>query len=242
MNLATRLLRSGAVQVALTWLAARYIALVCRTTRWNVETPPAAQALMDQGRPFIICLWHGRLALAPAAVPRGWRVHALVSGHRDGRLISRVFTQLGLATVGGSSRRGGVAGLLGVCRLLAQGDVAAITLDGPRGPRMRAKAGAIKAAQLSGAALLPLAAAVRRQRLLGSWDRFCLALPFSRGVILWGEPRQVPRRADAGALEGHRLTLEQALNALTAEADRRCGQPLVEPAATSEGAGRHADA
>ena len=234
MGLTKRLLRSGAAQEGLAWLAARYIALVCRTTRWNVETPPAAQALIDQGRPFIICLWHGRLALTPAAVPPGRRVHALVSGHRDGLLFSRAIAHLGLATVGGSSRRGGGAGLLRVCRLLEGGGVAAITPDGPRGPRMRARAGAVKAAQLSGAALLPLAAAVRRQRRLGSWDRFCLAAPFSRGEILWGEPLLVPRRADAAALEGHRLALEQALNTLTAEADRRCGQPLVEPAVSED--------
>jgi lysophospholipid acyltransferase (LPLAT)-like uncharacterized protein len=69
-----------------------------------------------------------------------------------------------------------------------------------------------------------------RRIILGSWDRFHLALPFSRGVFLWGEPLFVPKDADATQLEALRLSLERQMNALTAEADRRCGHVPVEPA------------
>ena len=106
---------------------------------------------------------------------------------------------------------------------------------------MRAKAGAIKAAQLSGAPILAVTGAVSRRWLLGSWDRFCLALPFSQGVILWSKPITVPREADDVELERLRLLLEDRLNTLTAEADRRCGQAAVEPAPAPETIG-HAGA
>ena len=92
---------------------------------------------------------------------------------------------------------------------------------------MRAKPGIIKIAQLSGAPIVPVGAAVTRRRLLGSWDRFCLAWPFCRGVILVGEPINVPPGLSSDGLEGHRLELERQLNALTAEADRRCGHGSV---------------
>ena len=59
---------------------------------------------------------------------------------------------------------------------------------------------------------------------------FCLALPFSEGAILWSEPITVPREADEAELERLRLLLEERLNTLTAEADRRCGQTAVQPA------------
>ena len=49
-------------------------------------------------------------------------------------------------------------------RLLARGESVGITPDGPRGPRMRVKPGAIKAAQLSGIPVLPVSGAVARRR------------------------------------------------------------------------------
>ena len=126
-------------------------------------------------------------------------------------------------------------------RLLAEGNLIAITPDGPRGPRMRAKAGAIKLAQLSGAPLVPASGSVKRRVLLGTWDRFCLALPFSRGIILAGEPIDVPRDATEAELERLRRLLEDRLNALTAAADEHFGQPTVEPAAAPKRAKDGAD-
>jgi lysophospholipid acyltransferase (LPLAT)-like uncharacterized protein len=171
-----------------------------------------------------------------AALPRGITMHVLISEHRDGQLISRALTSLGVATVVASSRDGGAAALRSMHRLLAGGESVGITPDGPRGPRMRAKPGAIKAAQLSGVPILPVSGAVGRRRILGTWDSFCLALPFSRGVIQWGEPIEVPRHADDAELERLRLRLEDHLNRLTAEADRRFGQAAIAPAAEAPAA------
>jgi lysophospholipid acyltransferase (LPLAT)-like uncharacterized protein len=231
MSRSKRLLDNPAVRAVVAWLAAGYVRLIRSTTRWTVERPPATDAILAGRRPYIGCFWHGRMIMAAAAMPPGRTVHVLTSGHRDGVLVSRVIAHLGVDTVSGSSRRGGAAALRRLYRLLKQGDVVGITPDGPRGPRMRVKPGVIKAAQLSGMPIVAISGAVGRRRILGSWDRFCLALPFSRGLILWDEPIVVPRTADAAALERLRLHLEQRLNALTAEADRRLGQAAVEPAA-----------
>jgi lysophospholipid acyltransferase (LPLAT)-like uncharacterized protein len=241
MNLKRRLLVLAPLRAALARVAAGYIRLVHRTTRWRIESPESSRPYVSGQRPFIGCFWHGRLSLMLAAKPPGRRVHVLVSGHRDGLLIARGIARLGVATVEGSSRRGGAEALRRIAQLVRDGAVVAITPDGPRGPNMRAKGGAIKAAQLSGAPLLAVTGAVSRRRLLGSWDRFCLALPFARGVVLWSEPIAVPRGADKAELETLRLGLEERLNALTAEADRRCGQTAVEPAPAPETIG-HAGA
>ena len=53
-----------------------------------------------------------------------------------------------------------------------------------------------------------------------------IALPFGRGVYVWGPPLHVPADADETAREDARQTLEERLSALTAEADRMVG---VEP-------------
>lgn len=229
MNAGKRLLRSEPVRSALAWLAAQYIRLLFLTTQWTVVCPPETAQCLANGRPFIACFWHGRMIMMRAALPRGTTMHVLISEHRDGQLIARALADLGVATVGASSRGGGGAALRSMCRLLARGENIGITPDGPRGPRMRAKAGAIKAAQLSGFPILPVSGAVGRRRILGSWDSFCLALPFSRGVIQWGEPIEIPRDAGKDAAERLRLQLEERLNGLTAEADRRFGQATIAP-------------
>ena len=242
MRLSKRLRRAGPVQSMLAWLAAQYIRLLFLTTQWTVICPPETERCLAKGRPFIACFWHGRMIMMRAALPRGITMHVLISEHRDGQLISRALASLGVATVAASSRHGGAAALRSMHRLLARGESVGITPDGPRGPRMRAKAGAIQVAQLSGVPILPVSGAVGRRRILGSWDSFCLALPFSRGVIQWGEPIQVPRDAGKDAADRLRLLLEERLNGLTADADRRFGQPAVAPAAETPAPGDPAPA
>jgi hypothetical protein len=94
---------------------------------------------------------------------------------------------------------------------------------------MRASSGIIAAARLGGVPIIPVTFSVARCRILGSWDRFMLAWPFTRGVYLWGQPIHVPRDADPAAQEAARLAVETALNALTTEADRLMGVPAVAP-------------
>ena len=115
-------------------------------------------------------------------------------------------------------------------KIIQSGENVAITPDGPRGPRMRAQAGIVLLARLSGAPIVPATYAVSRRKLASSWDRFVIALPFSRGVYLWGAPIYVARDADEEALENARLELENSLNDLTEAADRRVGVVPVTPA------------
>jgi hypothetical protein len=115
-------------------------------------------------------------------------------------------------------------------RVLEKGDVVGITPDGPRGPRMRAKSGPIKLAQLTGTPILPISGNTSRRKIFKSWDRFCLPLPFAKGIILVGSPILPPPDPDEATLEGARLVLEESLNQLTAEADRYFGQTVIEPA------------
>ncbi len=115
-------------------------------------------------------------------------------------------------------------------RVIETGHAVCIAPDGPRGPRMHASPGIIALARLSGAPIMPVAFSVSRGRILESWDRFLLAYPFGRGVFVGAEPIHVPQDADAAALEAARQRLEDVLNAITAEADRRCGRTPVEPA------------
>lgn len=243
MGLGKRVTRSRFGRAVLVWLYARFTSLVFVTTRWRTHGRENADAMFRAGQPFITAFWHGRLML----LSHGWQaespIHVIISQHPDGESIARATRRLGVVPVRGSSTRGGAAALRASLRLLKDGNYLGITPDGPRGPRMRVQPGVIGLARLSGAPIVPLTFAVSRRKLARSWDRFVIALPFGRGVFAWGSPFYVAADADADALEEARLTLEERLNALTAEADRMVGAEPIEPAGDSaRTAGRRAAA
>lgn len=242
MGVGKRIIKSQAAQRAFARLAAWYVRLVAGTTRWTVESRPLDD-LLARGEEGILCFWHGRLLMMPLVwKDRRPSFYMMISQHRDGLLGARAIAHMDLRTVGADSKTGSMSALREMKRRMDAGGWVGITPDGPRGPRMRAKPGAIKLAQLSGRPLLPVTVATSRRRVLGSWDRFALAWPFGRGMILFGEPIRVPRGADAAALESARLQLEDLLNTITAEADRRCGVESVLPAPeTRVGAAAGAD-
>jgi lysophospholipid acyltransferase (LPLAT)-like uncharacterized protein len=232
MRLSRRLLKRPWVQACIAWFAAQYIRLVHRSTRWRQEMPPATRSLLEGGEPFIACFWHSRILIMRAA----WRgrpqdCHLLISGHTDGAIIARSVSHLGFPTIVGSSRKRGSQALREIERRIREGThCVGITPDGPRGPRMRVKPGAVKAAQITGAPIVPISGSARRALFMPSWDRFCVALPFTRGSVLWGEPVTVPRRGDDATLERLRGELEERLNALTRQADEAYGHEPIEPA------------
>lgn len=223
-------LKSDRVRDALCRLTARYISLVHATGRWQVVGREYPEAIWNDGKPFILSFWHGRLLMMPKAWPRAHPIHMLISQHRDGLLIARTVAHFGIKAAAGSSSRGGSAALRVMLKALRNGENVGITPDGPRGPRQRATDGVIHIARMSGRPIVPLAYAARGRKLMDSWDRFMVALPFTRGVFVWGEPMTVPRDADAEAVESLRAELEARMNALTAEADRLVGRATTEPA------------
>jgi lysophospholipid acyltransferase (LPLAT)-like uncharacterized protein len=149
--------------------------------------------------------------------------HILVSDHRDGRLIARTVRRFGIGIITGSSSREPVQALYRVAEVCRAYGLPCVTPDGPRGPCMRAAMGPVLAAEMAEAVLVPVSYATSRRRILPSWDRFLLPLPFGRGVFVIGREIDVPAGLDATGREALRLRLEEALHAVTREADRRAG-------------------
>jgi hypothetical protein len=223
-----KLIRHPAVQAVLARFAGAYIAFVARTTRWELLDYEEALAEASAGRPLILCFWHERLPLIPpirrlaiALQPDFARLtpHVLVSQHRDGRFIGAAMRRFGFRMVYGSSSRGGAAAMIELVRILKAGDPIAITPDGPRGPRRVAAPGVAQLAALAGAAVLPLGAASTRHRLLPSWDRMMLPLPFGRGYIAAAPLIRVPRDGAEAALPA----IAAGMDAACARADAAAG-------------------
>ncbi len=228
-----KLLKLESVHRILCWLGACFIRLVYLTSRWTVVGGETPRRFWNQGQPFILAFWHGRIMMLPYCWKRGMAMHLLISQHRDGQLIARIVGTFGVGTVVGSTTHGGRAALRALLKALKARGCVGITPDGPRGPRMRAGGGIASIARLSGAPIIPVTYSTNRKRILSTWDRFLVAWPFSRGVMIWGDPIHVPRDADKRALESASQKVEDSLNAITEKADRLCGGETVEPAPTT---------
>ncbi len=223
-----RLLRHPAVLRTLAALLARYLGWALATTRWTIVGAEHF-APFAAGAPVIAAFWHEHLPLMPelwnrarAATP-GLKLFVLVSRHKDGRFIGDVISRFGLSVAHGSTaragqQRGGAAGALTLLSALQHGHQVVITPDGPRGPRRIAAAGVAQLAALSGQPVLPCAARAAPCRILPSWDRMILPLPFARGVLVCGAPILVPH--DQGAAWLPRIA--EALDRVSTEAQSLC--------------------
>lgn len=229
MRALKRWLRSDAVTRALCRLIPLYVRLVHATSRWTTSGGETPDALVAARRPFIVAFWHGRMLMLPMMWARRAPLHMLMSGHRDGRIIAGAVAVFGIGSIEGSTSSGGSAALRTMLRHIRAGACVGITPDGPNGPAMRASPGIVTAARLARAPIVPMTYATSRRRIIASWDRFHLALPLSRGVFCWGEAIEVPATLDEAGVEHWRRTVEERMNALTAEADRQVGRDAVSP-------------
>ena len=221
-----RFLRSEAVRRIACWVTHCYIRFVYLTNRWSVEGGEWPRQLTREGRTFIVAFWHGRLLMMPPAWHQLTSFHMLISAHRDGRIIAGAMTYFGIDTIAGSTSRGGSSALRAMLKQLKEGGCVGITPDGPRGPAMTVSVGTVNIARLARVPIVPLTYATSRRRLLATWDRFHLALPFGRGVYLWGEPIEITGRLDEAGLERARNLVETRMVEMLGDADRRVGHEM----------------
>jgi lysophospholipid acyltransferase (LPLAT)-like uncharacterized protein len=201
---------------ALSLLAAGFIRGLRATLRLRHHGDERIRERERAGEPFILAFWHRHLLLMPYAY-RGRRISVLVSQSQDGELIARTVARLGIDSSRGSSSRGGIAGMRSLLRKAAEGWDIAFTPDGPRGPLREVQPGVILAAAATGLPIQPVAIAASRARLLRSWDRFVVPLPFSAVHFVYGEPLVVERR---GNLEQAAAELKARLDAAEETAER----------------------
>lgn len=195
------------------------------TLRWEMVGLSGDNRSWASGNPRIIAFWHGRQLFMPWLY-RNFRVrgkgrpfYMLISNHSDGQIISHIVRWLGIRSVAGSSSHGGAAAIFHLIDKLAQGCHIGITPDGPRGPKYKLKPGIVRIAQRSGVAVYPAAISAENKWSFGSWDGMILPKPFSRSVVVLGEPVFVPAEAKGDELAAFSERIEDALNDVTRTAD-----------------------
>ena len=191
---------------------------ICSTLRFEMRHLP------EKEEKLIFCGWHGRsFAFSDYFRQRGW--HVIISHSSDGEMQSRIFGKLGYKVIRGSTGRGGVRAAVEAIRALKDGGTMAMTPDGPRGPSGVVQGGVMLMAQKSGAALIPVGISARPRLMAKSWDRYILPLPFSKCLMIFGDPIHVPSKASEEEVEAARLQLEEEIHRLQKIAESDLGFP-----------------
>ena len=144
--------------------------------------------LTKNGESVIIAVWHGHL-LSVFYDLRDLNINALAGTHNDAEEISRIASAWGWRMIRGSSKEKGSLAYKAILRVLKKpGSIFFITPDGPTGPRRIPKPGLIRAAQMTGASIIPVSVHSTRNWQFRNWDIFHLEKPFGKIFINYGEP------------------------------------------------------
>ena len=197
------------------WLLISLWSMSVRTRKVRRDIPDGFKAA---GENIIYAFWHGRQFLlfynhrnAGAVIP--------ASESRDGEIQAGILKYFGFNVVRGSSKRKGERALLGLVDGLRKGRDIALAVDGPRGPIYEVKQGITYLAGKLNKQIVPVSASAKRFWILEKiWDKYLLPRPFTKGVIVYGEPIIVNGTGEE-ELESKRKELQSALHRLTREAD-----------------------
>lgn len=218
--------RSGRFLLSLAaWLGRTLLALLGATWRVEIEGKETLARLLADKKPHILSFWHNRTVIAAYFLSRqllkkGLNITLLASQSRDGELVTRLVAGWGVETVRGSATRGGREALRGIFKAITQkGSSPLVVPDGPQGPLYGFKAGAAVLAQMSGAPILPMGFAASSSWRLKSWDKLIVPRPFSRVVVVVGEPQYLAKDLAGEVFEQERLRLEALLAELTSRAE-----------------------
>lgn len=190
------------------------------TCRKEVIGGESEQALLKKGINPIYALWHGRLFYPPFHYRWQKGLYTLVSPSTDGEIIARTLRLFGVRTVRGSSYKSGSQAFRNLIRVVKDRGRVFITVDGSRGPVFKVQKGILHLAKISGLPVLPVTYGTKKAHVFKSWDRFIIPKPFTRVVVIYGEPLYVARDASEDEIEVIRVGLEKRLTEMTEKADQ----------------------
>ena len=181
------------------WIGPPLLRALARTWRMTIVGEEHLETLLADDRGHFMGLWHGRMVIGLSHhCDRNW--YALVSASQDGDILGGLLERFGYRLVRGSSRRGGARAVREMLGVLDENAVVTITPDGPRGPRHAMNPGITWLARATGFPILPVGFACKRAWHAPSWDRFTLPLPWTRVVMVYERPVEVPREGGENKL------------------------------------------
>ena len=175
----------GRILGFIVWVLYKLLVMTWRVTL--VEPASLKQRLKDR-EPVLFAHWHGD-ELPLLQLTRIYRIATITSTSKDGEIMNTVLKLLGGETSRGSSTRGGSGALRCLIRLVREGrHNSNFPIDGPKGPRHRAKPGVFEISRLLQLPIYPGGIDCDRAwHFPRSWNKTFLPKPFSQVVIYWTE-------------------------------------------------------
>jgi lysophospholipid acyltransferase (LPLAT)-like uncharacterized protein len=202
----------------LSFIGSILLSVWSRTLRIQFINKEIPDRLASEGKNVIFAFWHGRQFML-FHTHRNSGIVIPASESRDGEIQAGILKWFGFDVVRGSSKRKGDRALLGLVAGLRKGKSLALAVDGPRGPLYEAKEGVTYMAGKLDKLIVPVMSSAKSYWILKkTWDRYLLPKPFTRAIIMYGEPINVQGIGEE-ELENKRRELEAALNRLMAKAD-----------------------
>ena len=154
-----------------------------RTLRMDIDEKTLA--VLHANRATVFTLWHNRLFTISEIYRRhrrnvGRQMYGLISSSKDGGLLAAFFRLMGIRAIRGSSRKGAVAALRSLVKVVAEGNDIGLTPDGPLGPCYTFHPGALLVMKRTDAAIVLFGFQFTRAWRMSSWDRIFIPYPFSR--------------------------------------------------------------
>lgn len=186
-------------------------------------------------KPAIFIFWHGRsMMLSPIVCLGGMRAYAVASRHKDGRMMAKLQRLFGLKSIYGSTSEGGISVLREGVRVLRRGDHSmCLSPDGPGGPSLRVQEGALYFAKMTGAPIIPVCYSCSRSWFQNRWDRYLVALPFSKITCKLADPIFIDSKISQEDFEKLRKLIEDIMVKQVREMDGEFNLFRVEQDLTS---------
>lgn len=181
-------------------------------------------------RPAVFIFWHGRsMMLSPIICMGGMRGYAIASRHKDGRMMAKLQRLFGLRSIYGSTSEGGISVLRQGVRILRDGRYnLCLSPDGPGGPSLRIQDGALYFAKMTGAPIIPVCYSCSHAWFQDRWDRYLVALPFSKITCNIEKPVFINPQATPAEFEAARKKIEDLMVRQVREMDAEFGLYPVE--------------
>ena len=188
MSLLKKVFQNKVIQGMLGFLISIYIKFCYQTSLWYTKNNEKIENFLVKKNKIFVLFWHNRLMMAPFCWRYKKTFKMLISGHRDGKIISNAVSHLNIQTIQGSSNNNKVSSVKQIINELNDFNIVGITPDGPRGPKEKVKYGVASLQKKNDVIIFPLCYSSKFKLKLNSWDNFLFTFPFNKYVVVWGNP------------------------------------------------------
>lgn len=199
----------------LIYIIARSLHASYRYRYVGIENLKKAADLGPNGS-YLLAVWHQNLLHATLA-QTGRQYVVMASRSKDGNPVAYTIKKLGHYCFRGSSKKNGVdkggsEAKEDIIKILKKGLPGALTIDGPKGPAGVVKPGIIDMSKKSGSPIVPYTVLAQNFKEFNSWDKFHLALPFSKILVFYGTPMVVDSNISNEEFTQKQIVLKEILD------------------------------